>query len=250
MARAPKPEAAFIKWSRLHADLWTSGPPGGGPPPDVGIDEAQLLATLAACAKAEAAYTAMRRARSAAKAATHAKDTALAELRAAMGADVSIIDAHAKATKDPGVWERAQIPAPRDAAERTAPPAPTDLRASVDTDGSIDLTFKVASGGGALYLVQRVTTPLEGPSSPYEIVGFAGDDKAFTDDAVPEGLKSVGYRVAVRLTTGPLSDWSVTCEVPFGSQKASLAGEEAGGVAGGVAKRAVPVRGPKDRQAG
>jgi hypothetical protein len=242
MARAPKPEAAFIKWSRLHADLWTSGPPGGGPPPQIGIDGPQLLATLAACAKAEAAYTAMRKARSAARTATEAKNIALAELRAVMGADVTIIDAFAKATRDPGVWAKAQLPAPKDGSERTAPPAPTDLRATVDTDGSIDLTFKVASGGGALYLVQRVTTPVDGPVGAYTLRGFAGDDKAFTDDAVPEGLKSVGYRVAARLTNGQMSSWSVTCEVPFGSQKARSTGVLAG--------RAVPVKAKEKKAAG
>jgi hypothetical protein len=224
MPRAPKPEAAFIAWSRHRANLWSGGPGGGGEPPAIGLAEQQLLETLEASAQADAAYKAMLAARSAAKAATAAKNAAVARLRRVMGADVATVDAFAMATKDPGVWVKAQVPAPKDASVRSAPPAPTDLRASVDSDGSIDLTFKVASGGGAVYLVQRVTTPVDGPNSPYELLGFATDDKTFTDTAVPEGLKSVGYRVAVRLSTGPMSDWSVTCEVPFGSQKASFAG--------------------------
>ncbi len=236
MPRAPKPEAAFIAWSRHRADLWSGGE---GQPPVIGLDEQQRLEALEASAQAHAAYQAMLAARSAAKAATEAKNNAVARLRSVMGADVATIDAFALSTRDPGVWVKAQVPAPKDASVRTAPPRPTDLRAAIASDGSVRLSFKVASGGGALYLVQRVTTALGGRRDPYEFIGFAGDDKAFTDRAVPEGLKSVGYRVAVRLSTGLMSDWSITCEVPFGSQKSGFVGKDAGSV--------VPVKGAEKK---
>ncbi|MCW5756505.1 MAG: hypothetical protein KIT54_04635 [Phycisphaeraceae bacterium] len=239
MPRAPKPEAAFIQWSRHRADVWSGGQ---GQPPHIGLDEQQRLEALAASAQAQAAYKAMLAARSAAKAATVAKNNAVARLRKVMGAGVATIDAFALASGDPSVWVKAQVPEPKDASARTAPPRPTDLRATIASDGSVRLTFKVASGGGALYLVQRVTTPLSGRRDPYEFIGFAGEDKTFTDNAVPEGLKSVGYRVAVRLSTGLMSDWSVTCEVPFGSQKAVFVGKEAGSV--------VPVKGAAQKATG
>ncbi len=72
----------------------------------------------------------------------------------------------------------------------------------------------MTSGGGATYHVQRTIFPIEGQPTPYEFLGFADDDKTFTDNAVPEGVKSV----AARLATGQMSSWSQTVIVPFGSQ--------------------------------
>ena len=150
--------------------------------------------------------------------ATALKNTAFAALRAEASADLARIDAFATTTADPSVYPRAGIPAPKTPAARTAPPAPTDLRATVETDGSVSITFKATTGGGATYLVQRQTTSIEGVESPYVFLGFADDDKRFTDTAVPEGVKSVGYRVAARLSSGPQSGWSTTRTIPFGSQ--------------------------------
>lgn len=53
---------------------------------------------------------------------------------------------------------------------------------------------------------------------PFQFVGYAKDDKTFLDNAVPDGVRSVGYRVAARLSTGLMSDWSLTYAIPFGTQ--------------------------------
>ena len=215
MSRTPTTEQAYIAFARQHLTIWEGN---GGQPPMIGLSSLQLQETSDAVDAAEAAYAAALAARDASKAATQAKDNALAALQAVIGGDIDTIDAFAKATKNPNVWVLAQIPAPKDPSERPAPPAPTDLRAVVDSDGSVNLTFKVATGGGATYLVQRLITPLEGAPNAYEFLGFANDNKTFTDNAVPEGVKSVGYRVAARLATGPMSSWSQTLIIPFGSQ--------------------------------
>ncbi|MEQ9094798.1 MAG: hypothetical protein RIE32_00890 [Phycisphaerales bacterium] len=212
--RIPKDDASFIDWSRIHADLWA----GGGTPPVIGLDNLEIASFEEKTAAAEAAYTAMLAARQASRDATALKDATFAALRAEASADLARIDAFATTTGDPGVYPKAGIPAPKTPSERTAPPAPTDLRTTVDTDGSITLSFKATTGGGATYLVQRRTTSTEGLESPYVFLGFAEDDKTFVDNAVPEGVRSVGYRVAARLSTGPQSGWSVTRTVPFGSQ--------------------------------
>lgn len=215
MPRIPDTDEAFIDFARLHADLWAGGQGG---PPDIGLDPSQLVETESATAAAEAADIAAQNARSASKAATAAKRQAIKNLQDVIAADVATIDAYALSTKDPGVYSLAQIDAPKTPSERQAPPAPTDLRATVQSDGSVVMSFKVAAGGGATYLVQRRTEPLEGTPSAYEFVGFASDDKRYIDNAVPEGIRSVGYRVAARISTGLQSEWSVTRTVPFGSQ--------------------------------
>ncbi len=218
--RIPTDDATFIAWARTHANIWN----GQGVPPVIGLDTAELVSFEEKTAAAEAAYLAMQTARQASLDATALKDTTFAALRAEASADLSRIDAFASTEGGPGVYPLAGIPAPKTPSERTAPGAPTDLRTTVDTDGSVALTFKATTGGGATYLVQRQTTSIDGLTSAYEFLGFADADKTFTDNAVPEGVRSVGYRVAARLSSGPQSSWSVTRTVPFGSQNNSPVG--------------------------
>ena len=230
MPRIPDTDEAFIDFARLHIDLWIGGQAGG---PDIGLTEAQLTETESATAAAEAASLLAKQARSASKAATAAKRQAIAALEDVFAADVATIDAYAMSTKDPSVYQRAQIDAPKDPSERSAPPVPTDLMTTVDTDGSIELSFKVSAGGGASYLVQRRTTSIEGVESPYQFVGMADENKRFVDTAVPDGVRSVGYRVAARISTGLQSDWSPTFTLPFGSQggtSAAAAKDKAGSI--------------------
>jgi hypothetical protein len=216
MPRIPDTDDALLDYARLHADLWAGDQ--SNPPPDTGLSAQQLADTSAATDAAEAAALLALQARSASKAATTAKKEALAALRQVLGADLTTIDGYAKATKDPGVYSRAQVDPPKTPTDRQAPPEPTELRATVDTDGSVDLTFKVAAGGGCVYLVQRMTVTLDNTTTPYELLGFATDEKKFTDNAVPDGIRTVGYRVAARIATGLQGSWSQTLLIPFGSQ--------------------------------
>lgn len=215
MSRTPPGEQAYIAFARQHINIWNGG---GAQPPAIGLSSSQLTETETATAAAEAAYSAALAARAASKAATEAKDNALAALKAVIGADIDTIDAFAKATKDPNVWVLAQIPAPQSGSERPAPERPTDLDATLRLNGNVELSFRGNTGGGAQYLVQRQTTTVDNVTSDYEFLGFADEEKKFLDTAVPEGLKSVGYRVAARISTGLQSDWSPTFTLPFGSQ--------------------------------
>ena len=227
MGRIPIGDAALLAWARTHADRWS---PAHGQPPMIGLDNAQRARFRDKADAAEAAYAAMQAARQRALDATAAKDAAFAILRREASADLARIDAHAATTGDDTTYARAGVRAPKTPGQRPAPPEPTDLRTRIDTDGSIRLSFKVTTGGGASYLVQRTTTGPDGVQTPYEFLGFAEKNKTYIDRAVPIGLKSVGYRVAARLNTGAVSPWSVTAVVPFGSQS----GGAARGVGAGV----------------
>ena len=240
MSRTPPTEEAYITFARQHIDVWSGGQAG---PPAIGLSSIQLTETESATAAAEAAFSAAIAARTASKAATEAKDNALAALKAVIGADIDTIDAFAKATRDPNVWVLAQIPSPKEASERPAPERPTDLDAILRLNGSIEVSFKANTGGGAQYLVERQTTTVEGQTSDYTFLGFADDEKKFLDTAVPEGVKSVGYRVAARISTGLQSDWSPTFTLPFGSQGQSA---QASAKAGTI----LPVKGEDQKGAG
>lgn len=212
MPRTPTTDQAFITFSRDHINVWS----GGEPVPNIGLSSQQLLDTEAACAAAEAAFQAMTAARNASRAATEAKDNAVAALRAVMGADIDTIDAFGKATKDPSVWVKAQIPAPKDPSEREAPPAPAIGEIVLASGGVVRVPFTVTSGGGAQYLVQRRDTALDNASTDWFPVGTI-TEKTFDDQAIPFGLRQVQYRVRAQLSSGPASAWSTAASFSFGS---------------------------------
>lgn len=236
MGRIPNGDAALLAWARTHADRWS---PAQGQPPMIGLDNAQRARFGEKTDAAEAAHSAMLAARQRALDATAAKDAAFAILRREASADLARIDAHAATTGDEATYARAGVRAPKTPGQRPAPPEPTDLRTRINTDGSIRLSFKVATGGGASYLVQRTTTGPDGVASAYIILGFAEKNKTYIDRAVPTGLKSVGYRVAARLNTGAVSPWSVTAVVPFGSQRGAAARGAGAGKSAGQRKSPV-----------
>lgn len=213
MPRTPTTDQAFITFSRDHINVWSGGQ---GTPPEIGLSSSQLTDTEAATAAAEAAYQAMTVARNASRAATEAKDNAIAALRAVIGADIDTIDAFAKATKDPDIWVLAQIPAPKDPSERTAPDAPAIGEIVLSSGGIVRVPFTVVGGGGAQYQVQRRDTNLDNTSTDWFPVATI-TEKTFDDQAIPFGLRQVQYRVRAQLSSGPASPWSTTASFSFGS---------------------------------
>jgi len=238
MSRTPTTEQAYIAFARSHIDVWSGGQSG---PPAIGLTTEQLTDTETATAAAEAAYSAMVAARDASKAATEAKDNALAALKAIIGADIDTIDAFAKATKDPDVWVLAQIPAPKDPSERTAPPAPVFGELLQTGSGFIRGTFTVNSGGGAQYQLQRRDTTLDGTTGTWDVVGVL-TGKTFEDQGVPVGLLKVEYRVRAQISTGAASPWSNEVGFNFGSQGSPESPVTAGSI--------VPVTAEERRAAG
>lgn len=213
MSRTPSTEQAYIAFARQHINIWSGGQ---GTPPAIGLSAQQLTDTETATAAAEAAYQAMLAARDASKAATEAKDNALDALRAIIGADIDTIDAFAKATTDPNVWVLAQIPAPKDPSERTAPDAPAIGEIVLSSGGIVRVPFTVVGGGGAQYQVERRDTTLDNTSTDWFPVATI-TEKTFDDQAIPFGLRQVQYRVRAQISSGPASPWSTTASFSFGS---------------------------------
>lgn len=238
--RYPRTDAAMLNWAAHHATVWEGGQGG---PPDIGLSAQQLVDFRNSVDSAESAYSNQIAKAAESLAATEDKQTAFEDLLGQIGSTMATIDAYFKTTRDPGVYSRAQVPTPKDPSERPAPPQPTNLVATLRLDGTIEVAFKAATGGGAQYLVQRQTTSVDGVTGDYVFLGFADDDKKFVDTAVPEGLKSVGYRVSARLSTGLSSDWSPTYTLPFGGSQGE-SGQAA--TAGSIA----PVSGEDQQAAG
>ncbi|MEQ9094988.1 MAG: hypothetical protein RIE32_01855 [Phycisphaerales bacterium] len=238
MSRTPTTEQAYIAFARQHYTIWSGGQAG---PPVIGLSSLQLQETSDAVDAAEAAYAAALAARDASKAATEAKDNAMATLQAVIGGDIDTIDAFAKATRDPNVWVLAQIPAPKDPSGREAPPAPVFGELVQTGAGFIRGSFTVVSGGGAQYQLQRRDTTLAGATGPWTVVGVL-TDKTFEDQGVPVGLSQVEYRVSAQLSTGAVSPWSNAVSFSFGTQGSPQTQITAGSI--------VPVKAEDQKSAG
>lgn len=238
MSRTPTTEQAYIAFARQHYTIWSGG---GAQPPVIGLSPLQLQETSDATDAAEAAYAAAIAARDASKAATEAKDNAMAALQAVIGGDIDTIDAFAKATKDPNVWVLAQIPSPKDPSSREAPPAPIFGEVVQTGAGFIRGTFTVVSGGGAQYQLQRRDTTLGNITGPWTVVGVLAD-KTFEDQGVPVGLSQVEYRVSAQLSTGAVSPWSNAVSFSFGTQGSPETQITAGSI--------VPVKAEDQKDAG
>lgn len=212
--RYPRTDAALLNWASLHATVWEGGQSG---PPDIGLSAQQLLDFRNAVDGAQAAYADQLAKSAASLASTENKHTAFDTLFEQIGSTMATIDAYFKTTKDPAVYSRAQIPAPKEATERDAPPQPVVKTPVQLSGGVIRVDFTVTSGGGAQYLVQRLDTRLDNSETDWFPVGTA-TEKFFEDQAVPFGLKRVQYRVAAQLSSGPVSQWSEPSVFSFGTQ--------------------------------
>ncbi len=214
--RAKKGEGAFIWQCRVLAEHWDTIDPAaiGLTPQRVGAFDEKTQAARAAAAR-------VARLRSELDAAMLAKGEALAELRAGFGAATASIDAHAKATRDPGVYPAARIASPEKPGKRPAPPTPRLERVRTLGYGPIELRF-TPCGERIFYDVQRRVRPLDGPPAAWEHVTSTGHQRV-RDRRVPQGVAGVAYRVRARRTSGRASGWSNEVGVSFGCEPCAAA---------------------------
>lgn len=210
--RIPQTEQARIEWARDHVTLWS----GQGIATSIGLAAGQVASLNAAVTLAETRRAAQVAANTAKLAATEAKNVAIDSMDEQIGAAVATIDAFALASGNPDVYSTAGIPAPKAASPRQAPPQPELETPENLSGGIIRLAFKVVTGGGAQYLIQRRDTPLEGgPGDWFTIASVA--QKTYDDQAVPFGLREVAYRVRASLSNGAASGWSESATFSFGT---------------------------------
>jgi hypothetical protein len=201
----PKQIVARIQWAENHVAPFTTNA--------VAIGITSAIATSFQT-KTEAARAALQ-ARDAAAAALRDRNNdlrmAMIELSDAGGAIVNTVHAKADMVGD-SVYSLASIPVPKTPAPRSAPGPLSDLKAALNPDGSIDLTWTGDNGGsvGTVYQVYRQDTP----SDDYEALGVSGE-KRWTDTTIPAGSSQVMYKIrALRSTVaGPWAIFPVT----FGS---------------------------------
>lgn len=127
-------------------------------------------------------------------AATLRNREAFKTFKAEIGADLSTIDAYAKATRDAGVYERARLAA-RKKASRQHPVAPYAPRLRfIVSEGALVLTWKGRTRPGTIYHVQRRLTR-EGVQQPFYHAIAAVAERRYVDTTIPPGTTSVEYIV-------------------------------------------------------
>lgn len=210
----PQGDDAFILWAREHVTLWQGGQSG---PPDIGVTSAQVQALNDLVTDGETKLASAKAKRTAYRSAIDEKDSSFSSIKGQLGSMFDSIDSFAKSSGDPDVYARAGLPEPKSPSERPAPPAATAVATRVRPGGNVLFGFKLRSGGGCVYEVQRRTTSLGDVVSPWEFIGLAEDTKRYEDQLVPRGVASVSYRVRARRTNGNAGEWSDASTVYYGT---------------------------------
>lgn len=197
----PSDRRLLVQFGLDHTETWSTNASA------IGLTSAQALKFKQDSGAADAAFQAASLARQNAKAATTAYYAACANLRTTGAACVRSIKAFADVASDPGaVYATAQIPPPDPRSHTGQPPAqPTDLRAALETNGSITLTWKCSNPAGVSRVVYIIQRKLEGQTS-FSTIDFVGE-KTFNDATLPRGIDGVSYIITGKAgqQTGPAS---------------------------------------------
>ena len=186
---------AKIEFFETHLAPWAANTAA------IGLSPSQVNAITVITAQARTAYNAAQAAREASKAATIEQKIAL-DLLAELGGDlVKTIRTFAETNNNDMVFSLAQLPAPAPPTPVGKPATPTDVTATLTTDGSVRVAFKATRAGGTSFLIQRAITQPGGSISPFTLL-FSTDAKSFIDETVPNGLASVSYRVVASRPAG------------------------------------------------
>ena len=226
MPRLPENDGECVAWAAYHLAIWA----GQGVAPTIGMTPEQVAAAQLELTSATNALSAVDQIRAQSLAKTLDKDLKIEALRDTLGGLITQIDGFAKATKDQGVYVRAEIPEPAPKTPRSEAATPTNLRTLSQTDGSVLVAFDAVKGAGTVFLLQRQYVLEGGAPGPW-IDGPTLSERKFLDENIPGGLALINYRVRAQLTNGVLSPWSYP--VPF-----YLGGSGAGAQAATVASAA------------
>lgn len=212
-SRQPKKDAQYVAWIRARYTQWSGTQ---GVPPVIGVTSAQLDALEPLIQEVETKFAAMMAARASAKSRTYETRQAIKACRKAFSSLISMIDGFARNTNNPAVYTMAGISPPSPRTPRDTAAMAESVATKVRTDGSITFSFKVRSGGGATYEIQRQDVSLAGEVGPWGYLATVGKKK-FLDPSVPYGLRAVSYRVRTTLSNGVSSEWSEPSTSNFGN---------------------------------
>lgn len=217
MSVLPKNLNDAIIFCEAHAPVWTAAPT------TIGLTAAQCTAMTGNTTKARASYNAAQASREASKGATTTLNHDVTTMRNQVATLIAQIKAYAELQANPAaVYAAAQIPPPAAPTPLPAPGKPTDFAVTLNSDGSVTLSWAStdsAASTGAFFAVSR---KLPGQSAFVGIGGASGstsDNRRpfFTDTTVPATAASQGAQYIVQGFRGTrMGDASDAVTVQFG----------------------------------
>ena len=227
----PNDRLEQIVFTEQHIAPWTTNAAA------IGLLPADVTSLNTRAQAARAAYNAVLAVRQQAKAATEAYYNAVDSMTDRAREMVRVIKTQADLKNDPNVYVLAQIPSPTPpvSGSRTPPGKPSDVRAILNTDGSITLNWKstnAASSTGGSFIVSRRFNPTPAAPAPaYIVIGSAAGSGAsepggsrsvsFTDTTIPSGTSGMSYIITPR-RGGKNGTPSEAVSVTFGGGGLSL----------------------------
>jgi hypothetical protein len=224
------PVVAPIEYLEDRLPLWEADPAV------VGLSPEQVTAASILVQAARDAYSAQQAAELAASNALTSRDDAIAAMRTFCANLIAAIRAFARAENDPSVYAAAGLLPPADPTPSPDPVAPTDLAATLVTQGAINVSWEGTLALGTFYEVQRT---LDNASTWATVDSVA--TRSVRDEGVPAGTPSAGYRVRAKRpsagvgkagTDTRVSDWTQTVMIPLGKQGNQPAAQQAAQQAG------------------
>lgn len=159
----------------------------------IGLTGPQVSNLGALTVKARAAYNAAQAARLASKAATLTFHTDTGDMRDNIRDLIALIKTKAETTNNPNVYALAQISAPSPATPASPPGQPSNFIITLETDGSLTLTWKCKNSTTSTGVFFQVQRKLAGETNLRNIGGTPV--KSFNDATVPAGIGSLVYLV-------------------------------------------------------
>lgn len=187
----PSDKREMVMFGNTHVAPWTANKVV------LGIGDPDLAAFTLAASNAQKAFDAAEAARQASKAATTAFYASVSTLREKAGTCVRIIQNKAKSTNDPNLYAIGQISPPEPRSQQGPPPAqPSDIRAGLNSDGSITLTWKCANPPGVSNVIYFVQRKLNGQTdfTLFDTVG----EKTLIDATIPRSAGGASYMITAR----------------------------------------------------
>jgi len=182
----PKRIQDLLDFMDSHGPAWNTNAAALG----LTVAQGNLVKNGAGIARSK--YNAQLAAQQAAKVATNDAHDTTAQARTAFADALKTIKAFALTQADPNtVYNLAQIPPPAASSPVPPPGVPTNIQASLGTDGSVVLKWKAVNpAAGTVWTIKR---KLEAEQS-FTFAGASGV-RTFTDATIPAGNTRVQYMI-------------------------------------------------------
>ncbi len=212
MGTIPTDDRQLVTFCAAHKDTWVTNQA------QIGVTASQNTALSAALLNAQKSLDAAETARAVSKGATTMFKSNSRSLRDICGDIVRTVQTFAKNNNNPAVYGLADIPAPQPRSQNAPPPGqPGDIRAGVNSDGSLTLTWKSNNPSGVSNVVYKVQRAFNGANN-YTLLDTVGE-RTFTDMTIPFGTTSVSY-----IITGKRGGQTGQMSSAFTAQFGSIAG--------------------------